>query len=227
MKPVVLVDVDLVFFRPDILWAEFLGNMTENGGYDLHKLNHLRLSYESQEDKSKTVLHYNLTKEFSPLRCPQIASVDFWRASGIYFTCRTTDYAEWGIRELQRLGYKVVFVTHNKGNHAKSKYYAVQNALMRFNEIRPDELHIELNDIGWVVTKEKYLVTADLIIDDRLDFLVDMPEHVQLIHFQTCYHQYPEAQAKWDEIPPNRRVALPGWKEIIKHLESDTLNSNT
>lgn len=147
-KPTVGVDVDLTTLRSDINWWTWLKHMAYDNNMPENIENHINEGHK---------LQYNLSTHFPQMRNRNVHPMDFWRQEGVYDTIKPVEGAVRGIHYLMDK-YNIVFVTHNKGNGGRSKY----NNLARL---------FGSENFGYVVTKEKYLIKMDYLIDDRNSFL--------------------------------------------------------
>lgn len=145
-KPIAIIDVDLTVVDTASSWLHWLNSLTGRNETFQSLNNSYDLGAAFKEDLAK----FNL--------CPY----DYWRNAGIYDTLYPKDGAYRCLKLLKDIGYDIVFVTHTKGSHSKSKY----NFLRRhFGDIMS----------GYVATKEKHFVSSgtgrDIIVDDRHKFI--------------------------------------------------------
>lgn len=142
------VDVDLTTLQSDHAWWFWLCTMAED-----HNLPYSISEFVRQGNK----LDYDLSSHFPPMKNENVDPFDFWRQEGVYDWILPVDGAKWAINDLMKY-YNIVFVTHNKGNGGRSKFNNLDRLFGKDN-------------FSYVVTREKYLVKMNYMIDDRNDFL--------------------------------------------------------
>lgn len=145
-NPIAIIDVDCTVVDSPKYWLRWLNSMT---------------------NRNLTICDigtsYNVGKHFEEALQPyRVHPMDFWRSPSIYDTMEPIEGSLVGLESLKDLGYDIVFVSHVKGQHAKSKH----NFLRRnFGSVMD----------GFIVTKEKHFVNSgtgkDIIVDDRNEFL--------------------------------------------------------
>lgn len=181
-KPYALVDVDLTLVDSVTPWMEWLNAMS--GRHETFQ----SLSYD-----------YNLGKFFTDdlqkyNRCPY----DYWRNSCLYDTLRPYPFAKECLARLHDIGYEIIFVSHCKGNHTKSKYNFLQR---HFGDIMS----------GFHATKEKHQCMSgtgrDIFIDDRHDMLNKHPAKHKL-RYVTKWSQYEDLSCPVIDIT--------SWEDLYK-----------
>lgn len=101
---------------------------------------------------------------------------DFWRAKSVYDNLEPMENAVDCLETLKKKGYEIVFVSALKGDHHKSKHNFLEH-------------YFPYKD-GFIGTKEKGYVKADLVIDDRLSVLNQFPNFGCIkIQFNTPHDQ--------------------------------------
>jgi hypothetical protein len=187
-KPYAIIDIDLTLVDSvtgPYGWLDWLNSMTgrnhtaEELGYD-----------------------YNLGKFYKEdLAKLKVDPMDWWRYPGIYDCMKPLEYAHVALSRLKFLGYEIVFVSHVKGQHSKSKH----NFLKR---------HFSDLDYSYLVTKEKHRVNSgtgkDIFVDDRHDYInKSNARHVFL--FNTPWTQFEELKR------PYTRAF--NWKDILEYFD--------
>lgn len=182
------VDVDLTTLRSDKSWWFWLKNMAEN--------NDLPWDIDDYIDRGHTI-NYNISTHFPKLKNENVDPFDFWRQEGVYDLIPPVAGAVDNIRRLMD-HFNIVFVTHNKGNGGRSKFNNLDRLFGRGN-------------FGYMVTREKFLVSMDYIVDDRDDFLNKCPDHdIVPIKIKTPFIQY--------EKSSKSTIQLNNWDEISEYL---------
>jgi|SRR5690554_40312 len=177
------IDVDLTTVESDVAWWNWLLNMCfiKDDYLDLLPLNlSLHDFIQNIKDHKGEQISYNLAKYFESPINDNVDPMDFWRNEGAYDTIHVRTDAQQYITQLIKDGHEIVFITHNKGNGSRSKYNLLARKFGKYN-------------FAYVVTKEKYLVDVDVLIDDRREFCNQMlhgGKHSALI--ETPYVQYYE-----------------------------------
>jgi len=170
MRKILGVDVDLTTLRSDVSWWHWLKNMAS--------YNSLPTTVDEYIARGHGI-NYNISSHFPEMKNANVDPMDFWRQEGVYDTIQPVDGAVECIKYLMGF-YDIVFVTHNKGNGGRSKYNNLDRLFGREN-------------FSFVVTKEKYLVRMDYLIDDRNDFLNNCHTYgIQPIKIKTPFIQYEE-----------------------------------
>lgn len=191
-RPTIGVDVDLTTLQSDKAWWQWLWNMTS--GHNLPP---------SIDDyvKEGNLLDYDLSSHFPRLDNDNVDPFDFWRQEGVYDWIEPIDGAVPAIKKLMEYA-NIVFVTHNKGNGGRSKF---NNLARLFGK----------DNFSYVVTREKFLVKMDYMIDDRNDFLNDCAQNgIRCIRLITPHKQYEDQHSKI--------IPLENWHEI-QHYMINTL----
>lgn len=178
MNKIAAIDVDLCVVDIGTTWLDWLNNMT-----------HKSLTLEDCN------YDYDLGKYFKDdLKTYRMCPYDYFRQCGLYDTLKPFDGCVEALRWLKGQGYDIVFVSHIKGNHNKSKH----NFLRRWFPFMD----------GYVATKEKYFVKHDLVIDDRNDHLNKYSSDAIKIKKTTPYSQFEKLEDdvysiyRWDEFIP-------------------------
>ena len=179
-KGIIGVDVDLTVADSSISHWDFLQQVSEDGNSCM----------------PSGVLDYDLSTYFNLPK--YIDSMDFWRYDDLYdvkpcdleldysakrITRRAIQPIKDSVQCLQSLssqGWEIVFISHIKGNHHKSKV----NWLKR---------HFPFMD-GFIATQEKHYVNCDVLIDDRHNHLNNSSILIDKIKFDTVYEQSVELE---------------------------------
>lgn len=187
-KKLLGVDVDSTTLNSTEDWWRWLKYMAQD--------NDLPWTMKEYAERGNTI-DYNISKHFPPMKNRNVEPMDFWRQDGVYDTIQPIEGAVECIKYLMD-SYNIVFVTHNKGNGGRSKFNNLDRLFGREN-------------FGYIVTKEKYLVRMDYMIDDRNDFLNACVGHdIQPIRIASPFLQYEKSAP---EI-----IKLDNWEEIAFHL---------
>lgn len=117
------------------------------------RLNYLTASSLTYEEVSQ---HYDYYKPFTEFITKEDAH-SFWKQSNLYNEAVPLTGAVEFIAEFKKQGWDVVFASHTEGSHAKSKYDFL-------------ERHFEFD--GFMATREKHFLRANIAIDDRAEHLV-------------------------------------------------------
>lgn len=141
---------------------------------------------------------YDISKMFPEPINHNVDKMDFWRHTGVYDTILPVKDADTYINKLYEDGYKITFITHNKGNGGRSKY---QNLVRMMGH----------QDFDFFVTKEKYKISVDILIDDRNEYLNPcVAKNIDTIRIETPVSQY--------EPDSPQTTVLPNWSEIYSHI---------
>jgi 5'(3')-deoxyribonucleotidase len=181
-KGTIAIDVDQTVVRSDLAWWKWLNRLTD-------------CYYEFPEGDN---LEYNLSSYFKDeLAEIGVDGMDFWRYEGIYDWMSPMDDAVEVIKILGSLGWEIVFVSAIKGHHHKSKYTFLRKYFPCM--------------AGFIATKEKQLVSCDVMIDDRNENLGYSRARTN-IKFLTPYHQTVM-------IPDKKVIVLDNWMDIYEELK--------
>lgn len=196
MSKIILCDVDLTVVDPIPLWWQWLEIRTGK-----------RISYTDLYGiyrRTGTRITYNIGEIFREAAGGWLGfdTADFWRNEGIYDLMRPIPAAVDILKRLHTEGYEIRFVSHCKGNHHKSKYEFLERNFPFMS--------------GFAATKEKYMLHADIFIDDRNDHLNKMPDHV--LKFQ------PETPYKQDENIEGAAYINCDWNRIYNIITTREIN---
>lgn len=159
---IVCVDIDMTVVDLGGAWLNWLNNMT---GKNL-----------TMEDCN---YEYNLGRYFEDdLKKLRLRPCDLFRSNTLYDCLKPIEGSVEALKWLKDRGYEIVFVSHVKGSHSKSKH----NFLRRYFPFMD----------GYVVTKEKHYVKHDILIDDRNNFLNKVDKDAVAIKKWTPYDQSEE-----------------------------------
>ena len=187
MKPIFKCDVDECIVDSADAWLDWISHMI---GRDVTVDDHKHA--------------YNLGKIFADeMKHLRVDPMDFWRQSGLYDTLTPVVDSVEALERIKAMGYEIVFVSHVKGHHSKSKH----NFLRRYFGHIMD---------GYVVTKEKRYVSSgtgfDAVIDDRYDYLTGNEEVKFLI--KTPWSQFIER--------PEGIIEVKSWTEVPDLLKANS-----
>lgn len=181
MRKIAAIDVDLTVVDIGTPWLEWLNNMS------MRNLTLEDCNYE-----------YNLGKYFeNDLKRLSMRPCDYFRQCGLYDTLKPIEGSQEALEWLKGQGYDIVFVSHIKGNHNKSKH----NFLRRYFPFMD----------GYLATKEKYFVRQDIFIDDRNDHINRAPEGCLKLKINSPYDQF-------EPLNPEA-VLINKWKNFIPVVE--------
>ncbi len=171
-KKIILCDVDLTVVDPIPLWWRWLQiqyGFILDFGYiaGRARLNNEKLPYDV------SVLFGDAHKNRGGEEL-KLDPSDFWRNEGIYDLMIPLPGVVEALRKLSK-EYEIRFVSHCKGNHHKSKYEFLKRNFPFMS--------------GFAATKEKYMLHADIFIDDRNDHLNKMPDTVLKLQHKSLYKQ--------------------------------------
>lgn len=110
----IVCDVDMVVCAIDLSWLNWLNSLFGTA-----------LTLHDFEDENG-VINYAFGDYFSQFKdpYPRFNALDFYRAEGIYDVARVVPKSQFVLANLYEEGHEIVFASHCKGNHHKSKYYS-------------------------------------------------------------------------------------------------------
>lgn len=155
------VDVDLTVVDSGYAWYKWLEDMTKVG-----------FSYEWVSQWYDFSIPYAVA--WKNKGCSG-SPFDFWRGKRVYDNLEPIEGCVDALETLSKKGYKIVFVSAIKGDHHKSKHSFLKRNFPFMS--------------GFVATKEKWAVKADIIIDDRNKFLNMFGDDVMKIQTVTPFDQ--------------------------------------
>lgn len=142
-KPILVCDVDGVVVDLSFKWYEWLCEESKLCQYS-------RPAYDSVS------VEYDYAKSFTQF-LPESVAHKFWKQSNLYDEAIPLSGAVEFIAEFKKQGWDVVFASHTEGSHAKSKYDFL-------------ERHFKFD--GFMATREKQFLRANIAVDDRVEHLV-------------------------------------------------------
>lgn len=162
----IAVDVDLTVCAIDKLWLQWL-----------NAIHHKNLSLSELKTNEMCELDYDLGSYFDDLPEPYsgYSPYDFFRRSGIYDFAEVVHGSIQALKYAKNKGHEIIFISHVKGDHHKSKYYWLKRNFPFMD--------------GFIATKEKQYVAADMLIDDRHEHLNSFNGKYTNTLFQTPYTQ--------------------------------------
>lgn len=184
-EKVILVDIDITFVDTPLLWFNWC---VENSNMDA--------PFDFEEKRtSGDVIPYDFSKLFTDINHADCLS--FWTIPDLYDDLHPIPDAVSVLRELhEKHGYKIVFVSYVIGGNFDSKL----NFLKRHVDFPYDV----------VITKSKYLIPADFIIDDRNEFLNESTARKR-IKFNSPFEQFSEL------TEPVKVVH--NWLQVLKYIK--------
>jgi len=183
----ILTDVDLCLVDTDLAWLQFL----QTQYYE--KFNSTKWFDWGEERK------YNLHEYFTELS--KEVAWSFWDKKDLYDNLVPKQGSYEALKSMHDAGHRILVTSYCKGGHLGSKYRWV---MKNFPFVE-----------GFLATKEKHLIRADIFIDDRHNMLnkkVKEDSKCLIVKFDTQYQQEEEL-LKHDYIIKN-------WKELQVALES-------
>ena len=192
---IIAVDVDLVVAPIDVHWLLWLTTIYRGTADQADKLLH-RLLSPSKDDPE---ISYNLNEHFKEWNGGKNAyegfdPLNFFRSGYLYDNVQPIPHSTAVLNVLSEQ-HSIVFVTHIKGNHHKSKVAFLKRNYPFLS--------------GILATKEKQFVGADILIDDRNNHLNDFMGgglERKIIKYYTPYQQleslnYPSTSClNWQEV---------------------------
>lgn len=169
-KGMIAVDVDLTVVEMAVPWLAWLNNVCG-----------CNMTF-GQIEKVYGEVPYNLSLPFEPyLEKLHTDGMDFWRNEYLYDDKHPIMDSVKVLSTLHDSGYDVCFVSAITGNHQSSKFHFLKRYFPFLK--------------GVVLTREKFLVDCDYLIDDRLNVLNAMPEKTTRIQYRSIFAQSEEARA--------------------------------
>lgn len=176
------VDIDLTLVRSDLAWWQWMCTVTQT-----------TKDFEYPPTPSR---HYNLGEYFEEeFKDLAYEPLDFWRGTNVYDDLYPIIHSREVLAELSEEGHSIYFISTIKGNHAKSKVEWVKRYFPFVAEVG--------NAI--LLTKEKYAVNCDIMIDDRNTILNSMGECAKIKMWTPYLQDAPETGEittcySWGEI---------------------------
>lgn len=147
-SPILVCDVDGVVVDLSQRWYEWLCLLASK-----HK------PIPSFKDVSK---HYDYSIPFEG-SVDKEAAYHFWKMSHIYDDAMPIEGSVEALKEFKRAGWAIVFASHVEGSHSLSKF----NFLKR---------NFPMD--GFMATREKHFLRANIVIDDKVENLLKFPSDV-------------------------------------------------
>ena len=132
-----------------------------------------------------------------------IDAFEWWRQEGLYDYLEPIEGSVGVLQELSERGHEIVFVSAIKGWHVKSKYYFLRKYFPFMS--------------GYVSTKEKGYVRADVMIDDRA-------RNLQLFSHDTLKLMYDSKFLQNDLLDKNRDCMIhiaKDWQSVYDIIRRD------
>lgn len=171
-KLTLAVDFDLVMYPSDVHWVDWLNQVYDNGEY-------LRFPYQEGKPELYKKYNYNTGSYFSDFKeRTGLEPHDFWDNPFLYDVMHPISGSVDVLRKVKESGNNVVVVSHCKGEHLSSKTRAIKKNYP-FIDLNPQSKD------GFIATKEKSIVRADAMIDDRYYNLKGFPDETLKIYFNT------------------------------------------
>lgn len=161
--------------------------------------------FEQIEELPEGNIDYNLGKYFSP-GTTGLTHFDYWDNNHLYDDLYLIKGAEETFQEWKRKGYRLIFISHTKSGHFKSKFRMLKKMpFLKFGDGSSD---------AFVATKEKGLLSdaVDVMIDDRIDMLNQFSDKVVKIQFETPYTQKETPRTTFDLVTDE-------WSDIRDFVE--------
>ena len=193
------IDVDLTTLKSDEAWWCWLWNMS---GENPNASREYKLKRFEELKRREILVSYDLSVYFDDMVNRNVEPMDFWRNEGVYDQVDPRKDAYHAINQLIRSNadnHDFIFITHNKGNGSRSKFNLLDRLFGRDN-------------FYYVVTREKYLVDVDIMIDDRADFL---NRFVGTKTYPICLSTpFVQSEPLDDSI-----ILFDDWWNILSHIE--------
>lgn len=138
-------------------------------------------------------IDYNLSVYFGE-NPTGLQHYDYWRNNHLYDDMEFIPGFVETIKSWKELGYRLIFISHTKSGHMKSKFRMLKRLpMVSFGNGDGD---------AFVATKEKGLLSGavDVMIDDRIDMLNQFSDDVLKIQFLTPYTQKEKPKKNFDLI---------------------------
>lgn len=205
-KPLkIAVDVDMTVCDIDKEWLRWL-NSIHNQSFD----------FDYMKNHSGGFIDYDLGVYYSHFKkpYPNYNSLDFFRKNGIYDCAKASLGAYVTLMDLHSQGHSIIFVSACKGGHMKSKYYWLKRKFPFMS--------------AFVSTKEKWAVDADILFDDRLDYINPWINQTgkPVVFMKTDYRQsqpnfFDLKQASWVEMIDNDQYLMLKLKEAEERKDNN------
>jgi 5'(3')-deoxyribonucleotidase len=189
------IDLDLCVIASDEAWYQYLQCIC-GGEYSKTPFS----DFKETELSGGGKIDYNLSSYFPEPIYDKSDALNMWRGTTTYDTMKAVDGSVAAVTEMYNQGHEIVFISHVKGNSLKSKYSWLKR-------------HFSF-PFGFVATKEKHLISVDLMIDDRLENLVNFPATTTKILFDTPYKQTYNLVTR-DQVIHD----LSGWSEVLIYIK--------
>lgn len=192
MDKIIAVDCDLVLVDTATGWF-----------HDLSSKYKFKDSREVAKGLISGKFPYDLSKLFSiPEDEDQYA---YWKSSTLYSGLKPIENSVEVLSHLKDVGYKVVVVSRVTGDHASSKCKWIKKYFPFVDGIL----------LTGANKKEKSYVRCDYVIDDSLEQLVEFPEEVTKLHYETPYYQVGV------EPPEENYIPVRDWDFIKRYFEGE------
>jgi len=179
IRKVCVVDVDLTVVDAVTPWIHYMNGLT---GASFEVSPGQMYPY----DLTSVFKHYLETEEDIGLL------FDYWKGRNVYDDLEPYPGSVETLSRLNDMGYDIVFASVVKGDHSKSKYYFLKK-------------HFPFM-AGCMFTREKGYIRADVVIDDRNDYLRQFDvTKVKRIRMNTPFEQTIDTPVyatvdNWDQI---------------------------
>lgn len=181
----ITIDVDGVVVEPYYLWWQWMECTC--GVYR-----------PMPERKGDELVDYDLSKYFKKeLKKLRVDALDFWRGTDVYNFLRPMPGSVEVIKKLAEEGHKIMWATHCKGFHTRSKYRFIE----RNYPIK-----------GFFATKEKHEIRTDVMIDDRVDVLNKFYNNESLVLFDSPFTQ--------KESPALPMTTVKNWNQVYEFIRT-------
>lgn len=160
MRNTIIVDVDQTVVNTAKTWFYWLLERSKKAGKLLEERRDGLRYMTNLDDISSSYqfrFNYDMGVYFPEVNNPH----DFWEMSTLYDDLVPMESAVKTLSMLNDMGYSIIFVSYCKDGHYGSKRKFI-NKYFPFHR-------------GFVATKDKHLVSGDIIIDDRLEFVMNQP----------------------------------------------------
>lgn len=192
-------DVDNTVCNPVPAWIEFMKERSTSWHPSIDRLD--VEAYWNADGEDDQQFPYALANLFRPKEGYNLGHLySFWNETNAYDQMEVLEESKKLIRKLYEAGHGIYFISYcfDTGNHVQSK----------INMLRRGYDFIKTEDFNFIDAKhkEQYARLFDVFIDDRLEYIADMPESVECILLDTpfgeqkeCYRSYYPA-GNWSAI---------------------------
>lgn len=195
------IDVDLVVAPSDLYWIYWMDAIYGDKKDFTLKSEDAKFNYD-------TAMYYQNFKEITGVD-PYI----YWDEAHLYDVMQPIPGSVETLRQIKEDGNNIVFISYTKGDHMASKVRFLKRhyPFVEFNGYSGD---------GFIATKEKGLVSVDVMVDDRANNLHMFKEEVIKIFYNTIWADNDFKKERYDLVTS---VNNP-WEDIKKFYQDIRVN---